>query len=82
MKLIGIAVRDLATESFARPFFVQHPAQAIRSFSDECNNPESEFAKHAKDYELWDLGSFDDESGMFSGNSPVRLVRAVDLVRA
>lgn len=78
MKLHAVSVLDLATESFGRPFFVQHPAQAVRSFQDEVNNPESEIAKHAEDYELHSLGTFDDVTGGFT-NSIERLARASDL---
>lgn len=78
MILHMVAVRDTATEAFHRPFFVAHPAQAVRSFGDECNNPESEICKHAVDYELWSVGTFDDGTGVLVDN-PVRLVRAQDL---
>lgn len=75
-----ISVFDLATETFARPFTVQHPAQAVRSFTEESNNPESEICKHAKDYELWILGSMDESTGELKPQRQ-RLVRAVDLKR-
>lgn len=78
MKLHAIAVRDLATETFGRPFFVPHPAQAVRSFTDEVNNPESEVSRHAKDYELWSLGRYEETTGLFE-NQAERLVRAIDL---
>lgn len=78
---IFVSVRDNATETFARPFCVSHPRQAVRSFSDETNNPESEINKHAEDYELWQLGSFDDASGVIT-SEPTRLVRASDLKKA
>lgn len=80
MKLYAIAVRDLATESFGRPFFVNHPAQAVRSFTDEVNNAESEIGKHPSDYEMWLLASLDDGTGLFA-DSPERLARAADLVK-
>lgn len=78
MKYAIVAVRDLAVEGFHRPFFVNHTAQAVRSFQDEVNNAESEIARHINDYELWDLGTFEDESGTIN-NNPVRIVRAIDL---
>lgn len=78
MILHAVAVRDSATESYNRPFFVQHPAQAVRSFSDECNNKESDMFRHAQDYELWLIGTFDDSTGFMASN-PERLARAVDL---
>lgn len=74
------AVRDLATETFGRPFFVNHSAHAMRSFSDEVNNAESEFHRHAKDYELWQLASFNDAEGAFIACEQ-RIARAVDLLK-
>lgn len=73
-----VAVRDLATETFGRPFVVHHPRQAIRSFTDEVNNPESEVCRHAEDYELYQLGTFEDSSGELTSDI-TRLVRATDL---
>lgn len=76
-----VSVLDLATETFARPFVVHHPRQAVRSFSDEVNNPESEIAKHAEDYELWSIGTFDDSNGAIESDL-LRLARATDLKKA
>lgn len=80
MKLFLVCVRDLATEAMGRPFCVNHPAQAVRSFSDEVNKPDSEIANHAKDYELWQVGTFDDGSGKVE-SALERLARATDLVK-
>lgn len=73
-----VCVRDLAAETFGRIFTVHHPAQAVRSFTDEVNNPESEVGRHAEDYELWSVGTFDDSSGKLTSNA-ARIVRAIDL---
>lgn len=73
-----VSVKDLATETFGRPFAVNHTAQAVRSFTDEVNNPESEIGRHTEDYELWELGNLDDASGLIASN-PVRICRAIDL---
>lgn len=59
------AIRDAKTEAFMRPFFVPTNGVAIRSFSDEVNNRESELAKHPEDYALFELGVFDDSNGSF-----------------
>jgi len=73
-----VSVRDNAVETFARPFVVHHPRQAVRSFTDEVNNPESEISRHAEDYELWEIGSFDDVTGQVTSNLS-RVCRAIDL---
>lgn len=79
MKLIVCSVFDGAASLFGKPIFVAAAGIAIRSFTDEVNNRDSEFGKHPGDYELYALGSFDDNTGAFSGEA-VRLVRGVDVL--
>lgn len=78
-----VSVWDCAMQAYPRPFTVPSTGMALRSFSDEVNNPESAIAKHPEDYELHHLASFDEESGIFiplDGNvASVCLVRAKDL---
>lgn len=79
MLLIVCAVRDSAVDAFMRPFCVPTIGMAVRSFSDEAVNPESEIRKHASDYELFQLGVFDEETGKFDNlDAPRSLARAVD----
>lgn len=79
MKLIVCSVRDSAVDAFMRPFCVNTIGQAVRGFSDEAMNKESEIHKHARDYELFQLGTFDEESGKFENlAAPRSLARAVE----
>ncbi len=65
MKLQIVSVRDRALDAFGRPFFVPTIGAAVRSFQDEVNNKESPMHKHADDYDMYLLGTFDEESGKF-----------------
>lgn len=65
MKQVVCAVRDSAVNAFIRPFFVPAVGAAMRGFADEVNRADSEMCKHPDDYELYELGSFDDETGRF-----------------
>lgn len=65
MKLSMFSVRDSASQAFGRPFYAPHAGVALRSFGDECNNPESDFNHHPEDYELFELGVFDDSDASF-----------------
>ncbi|WNK14332.1 MAG: nonstructural protein [Microvirus sp.] len=58
-----IAVRDRAADVFGQPVIVANLGSAIRSFGDEVNNEKSAFFGHPDDYDLWEIGSYDDESG-------------------
>lgn len=83
--LYAVAVFDRAAQVFARPFYVTRPAEALRSFGDEVNRkPSAEqqnslFSHHA-DYELFQLGLWDENTGMFENNNQL-IARASDLFR-
>lgn len=63
-----VAIRDQAASVYSRPFFVPTVGMAMRSFQDECNrqSDDNELWKHPEDFTLWQLGSFDDNTGRFS----------------
>lgn len=80
-KLVVVAVRDKALEAFMRPFFVPARGMAARSFQDEVNRAadDNSMYKHPQDYDLYYLGSFDEESGVFTNNErPELIVRGTD----
>ncbi|WNK13573.1 MAG: nonstructural protein [Microvirus sp.] len=81
MKVI-VALFDSAARVYGTPFFVQHAAQAIRSLKDEVLNKDSQsdVNRHPSDFQLYELGHFDDDSGaIHSHPSPVLIARAKDL---
>lgn len=76
MILIVCSVRDRAVDAFMRPIFVPAAGAAIRSFSDEVNrvSPENEMNRHPSDYDLYELGQFDDQTGILSSHSSPRVL--------
>jgi len=83
MKLIIIAVKDRAADLYGKPFYVRTRAEAIRSFTDEVNNKQSQINQHPEDYDLYEIGTFDEDSGELqgiTGGGPITIVRAQDLV--
>lgn len=67
MKIQAYAVYDEKAEAFLPPFFVAAPGQAIRLFTDGCQDRESPFGKHPTDYKLYRIGEFDDSDGSLQG---------------
>jgi len=63
--MVVVAVHDRAADAFARPVFVQSVGQALRSFQDEINRPadQNEMNRHPEDFDLFELGSYDDSTG-------------------
>lgn len=82
MKAIIFAVKDNAVQSFQMPQFVVHIGGAVRWFTDQVNNPETPYYKHPEDYDLYELGDYDDQDGMLTRKPKAELiVRGKDLVR-
>lgn len=75
MKLQVFAVRDRAMNGYLQPFFLQSEGLAIRSFTDEINraDPKNPMFAHADDYDLYHLGTFDDETGTFATKQPKQI---------
>jgi uncharacterized protein len=73
-------VYDSKTEAYLPPFYAQSKGAALRSFMDAVGDPQHEFAKHAEDYTLFYLGTFDDQSAQFvPQKTPQSLGVAIEL---
>jgi len=76
MILIICTVKDRAADAFGRPMFVPSTGVAIRSFSDEINrnNAENQLYNHPDDFDLYELGQFDDNTGLFNLHEQPKLL--------
>jgi hypothetical protein len=76
MKQIICTVKDRAADAYGRPMFVPSAGVAIRSFSDEINrnNADNQLFNHPDDFDLYELGEFDDNSGLFSLHEQPKLL--------
>lgn len=68
MKLVLCSVKDRAADAYGRPMFVPSVGVAIRSFSDEVNrkDADNQLYNHPDDFDLYELGEFDDNTGLFA----------------
>lgn len=60
------SVYDSKAEAFLNPLFAQNAAVAIRSFTAAANDPQHDFYIHSDDFTLFELGEFDQETGLFN----------------
>jgi len=76
MKLIICTVKDRAADAYGRPMFVPSTGVAIRSFSDEINrnNADNQLYNHPDDFDLYELGEFDDNTGLFALHDQPKLL--------
>lgn len=59
------SIYDSKAEAYLQPFFMIAKGSALRAITDLANDPSHAFCKHAEDYSLFELGSFDDGKAFF-----------------
>ncbi len=73
-------IYDSKGELYLQPFYEQTVGQALRAFSDTCNEPDHPFYKHAEDFTLFELGAYDNTSAEFIlHNTAHSLAKAIEL---
>lgn len=83
MKLFVLVIRDIKADCFGAPNFVASKGGAIRGFQDEINRaaPDNVLFKHPEDFEMYELGYFDDRTAKFELNEvPVQIAVGSSLV--
>lgn len=61
-----MAVFDSKGGAHSTPFFSQTLGSATRSFADAANTPDHPLCKNPADYTLFHLGTWDDETAVFT----------------
>lgn len=81
-----LAIYDNKAEVYFAPFVAATMGAAYRNLADEVNkkgDPSNMLASHPGDFELCDLGSYDDETGYIEVHkSPKMICKLSDLVIA
>lgn len=83
MKYTIISIRDVVANMYSTPTFHQSKGSALRSFGNEVNRADENntIYKHPNDFEIYALGTFDDETATFEPYStPEQLGLARDYV--
>lgn len=74
MKYIGLSVYDSKALFFSPPFFAPNIGSGIRSWGDEVRNPLTPWSKHPGDYQLYEIGTYDSDTGLLSSLVPMKLL--------
>lgn len=54
---------DSKAEAYMNPFFAPTRGVAHRMFEQAVRNEKSDFARHAEDYSMWEIGFFNPKTG-------------------
>lgn len=76
------SVYDSAARSYSQPFYAAGRSVAFRMFEKLVNDGQSTVSQWPKDFSLFELGSFNDETAVFIFlDAPERVCDAMSLVR-
>lgn len=78
MKLNIYALFDSQIAAFAQPYFSPTNGSALRAFADHVNDKTSPVNKHPGDYSVYQLGSYDDQTGEIQPLKPARIGTALE----
>lgn len=79
MKII-CALYDRAIDAYGPALTYHTRNEAIRQFKDAANEKGGNINKSPTDYELWQIGTYDDNTGELTPNDRERVARAEDLI--
>ena len=67
MKMVIVSIKDRLADAYGRPAYVATEGVAIRQFIDEVNRADenSQIYAHPDDFDLYYIGTFDDNTGAF-----------------
>ncbi len=76
-----IAVYDMKASFYASPLAMRSQGEAIRSFSQVVNDETTPMGKNPEDYSLFQIGEYDDSSGIINANAtPKLIISALELI--
>lgn len=78
MQKVVCSVFDTKAAVYSNPFYSVNTAVAARDFAHGCNDPNSALHRNPDDYILYQVASFDDETGLFTPCVPPVFVAAAN----
>lgn len=82
MKIKIYSVMDSSTGVYALPYYSERDESAIRMFAMLVNDSRNVLInQHPEDFVLYRIGEFDDDLGVVTGDVPVIISKAVDVVK-
>lgn len=77
------SVYDAKVKYFHPPMFMMNRGEALRSWEEIANDESSTICRHPNDFDLFELGEFDDQTGKIVMHpSPESLGLAIQFRRA
>lgn len=76
------SVYDSKIKAYGQIFLQMSEGEALRSFTDIVNDPQSIFNKHPEDYTLFEIGTWDYTEGKINcHNTPKSIIKASTVLK-
>lgn len=77
------SIFDSKLEAYMLPQCRRSRGEVLREFTDAVNNdnPDNGIGKHPEDFHLFEIGEYDDQTGMVQSCTPVSLGCAIEFVK-
>jgi hypothetical protein len=66
MLKVVCSVFDVKAAAYSNPFYAVNNSVATRDFRQACTDPASALSANPEDFSLYQVATFDDESGLFA----------------
>ena len=73
------AIKDTKV-AYNLPFYQHNQAEAQRNFAAAVRDTNGIMSKNPADFELWKLGTYDDETGLIYGGQPCYICSGMEVV--
>ncbi len=80
MKVQLYAIFDMCSGAYEKPFFSTADDLVRREFLNAATAADTPIAQHPKDYSLWRLGNFDDNTGEVKNENNECLCTALEII--
>lgn len=81
MELKIFSIRDAKAECFNQPFFQKTHGEAERNFTQLVKDQKSMIAQFPEDYDLYYLGTYDDQTGLVKVlDTPQHVIKAISVI--
>lgn len=64
------SINDSVSRIFLNPFTSTNQATALRDFRSVCVNPQTEIGRSPGDYTIYEIATFNDETGELTPTTP------------
>lgn len=71
MILKAFSLLDIKAGVFSQPFFMAHAGQALRAVMDLATDLNTTVGRHPADFQLVEIGTFDDVTGVLTSCPPL-----------